>query len=255
MPPSIEMLLATVVAALTASLRLAPLLAFAPPFSLVPVPLTLRILLALTLAGLAATARGLTPPVLEPGPLLAVAAGELLIGIALMLPFQLAFAAIQLAGRTLDIQSGFGLAMLIDPTTRAQTPLVGTLLAMQAGAVFFAAGGHYELLAMAAASMEALPSGGTLLAAGPGRAVAFAGSIMAAGLGAGAAAMIALFLADLAIAALSRTAPQLNALMLGLQIKTLLLLVVLAMTWGATTAVLARMMALAMSAVPRLLGG
>src|SRR5438270_491160 len=76
---------------------------------------------------------------LAPGALLAAAGSELILGILFAVILQAAFAAIYVAGRTIDLQAGFGLAVLIDPTSNASTPLIGTLLAMLAGMLFFAA--------------------------------------------------------------------------------------------------------------------
>ena len=45
------------------------------------------------------------------------------------------------AGALLDMQIGFGIASLIDPTTRSQSPLLGTALNLLAVAVFFAVDG------------------------------------------------------------------------------------------------------------------
>ena len=103
-----------------------PVLAFAPPFTLMRVPALFRILLALGLSGLmAASLPGLMPPPAQAGPLIAAAARELLLGATIVLAFQAAFGALYLAGRTVDIQAGFGLAALVDPTSRTQTPMVG----------------------------------------------------------------------------------------------------------------------------------
>jgi len=73
--------------------------------------------------------------------------------------FQLAFARLNMAGRDQrHSQAGFGLAMLIDPDDQSQTPLVGTMFAYAAGAIFFA----LHAMCPAAdlrASLEAIPLG------------------------------------------------------------------------------------------------
>src|SRR5438309_6262001 len=148
-------------AALLFGLRIGPLFLSAPPFTLVRLPALFRVMLALGLsaavmAGRADPLHGLT---LDAGTLALTAGRELLLGLAFVLPFQLAFGAIYLAGRTIDIQGGYGLATLIDPTTRAQTPLIGSLFALLAGMLFFSFGGHADVLRIVAASAEAIPIG------------------------------------------------------------------------------------------------
>jgi len=62
-----------------------------------------------------------------------------------------------------------------------------------------------------------------------------------------------LFAADLAIAMLSRTVPQMNVLILGFQVKTILLLLVLPLTFGTAGALLARTTRITIESLPGLL--
>jgi flagellar biosynthetic protein FliR len=178
---------------------------------------------------------------------------EAMLGVMFVLAFQLVFAALYLAGRTVDIQAGLGLAMLIDPTSRAQTPLVGTLFAYAAGAIFYAMDGHIELLRLMSASLEAIPVGRWTMPGSIGGLSAFISTIFLTAFGVAGAAVLTLFLADLAIALLSRTVPQMNVLVLGFQVKTIALLLVLPICFGLGGALLARMMAMTLQALPRML--
>jgi len=220
----VEELAGRAVIVLLAALRIAPTLAFAPPFTLVRVPAVVRVALAIALA---AWLIGPRDPVVPAGGLIAAAAAELLMGVALALSLQLAFAALYVAGRAIDIQSGFGLAAVVDPTTRAQTPLVGTLFAYAAGAVFFATNGPRDLLAVWSASFDRVPVGVFALDGGPAIIAAYLGAVFVMAFGLGGIVMVALFVADLAIALMSRTLPQMNVLLLGFQVKTLTLLALL----------------------------
>ncbi len=235
------------------SLRVGPVLAFAPPFTLVAVPALVRLLLGLGLSGLMAAA--LPPPELpgSAGALAVAAGGELTVGLTFVLALQVAFAAIQTAGRVVDIQVGFGLAALLDPTTRSQTPLLGTIYIYAAGAVFFAMNGHLELVRIMAATLETVPIGGTATPSGIGPLAALLGATFTTGLGVAGGAVLALFLADVGIALLSRTAPQMNVLVLGFQVKTLILMLVMPLTLGVTTALLARLASLTLESLPVLL--
>ncbi|MGJ3628982.1 EscU/YscU/HrcU family type III secretion system export apparatus switch protein [Sphingomonas sp. MMS24-JH45] len=69
-----------------------------------------------------------------------------------------AFAALLTVGRALDVQVG-GLAMLVDPTTRGQMPLIGTVFAYAAAMLFFAGTGPATLLAIWAAAFDRVPLG------------------------------------------------------------------------------------------------
>lgn len=237
------------------SLRIAPSFAWSPPFALIPAPLLIRLLLGLGLATAIASglpAQALSFPI-SPVALIPAAARELLLGGLFVLIFQLAFGALYLAGRTIDIQAGFGLAVLIDPTTRTQTPLIGTLFAYAAAAIFFAMDGHLELMRMIVASLEMVPIGGWSPTNPAERLAGFFTVVSLLAFGFAGAAILALLLVDMAIALLARTVPQMNVLMFGLQVKTLALLIFLPIVFGASGALLVQLMARTLEAVPRLL--
>lgn len=237
-------------AVMLASLRVAPVFALAPPFSLVRVPGLIRGLMGLALAAVIVSARpelyqGLD---LSTAGLFNAAIAEFALGMMFVLIFQLVFAALYLAGRTIDVQAGYGLALLIDPTTRTQTPLAGTLFALAAGAIFFAIDGHLELYRVIATSFDPVPLGGWALGGSIDRMLGFTGVVFAIGMGVAGAAMLSLFLVDIVIAALSRTVPQMNVLLLGFQVKALVFLIALPASFGLAGGLLLRMMRLAIEA-------
>lgn len=243
-----------VISSLLLSLRIAPVFAFAPPFSLTRTPVMFRTLLGLAMAATMVSANPDLAMVRQAGAgdLVAMAAREFFLGAVFVMAFQAAFGALYVAGRTIDIQSGHGLALLIDPATNTQTPLVGTLFVYAAGAVFFALDGHHDLLRILAASLEAAPLG----SGGPPASIApltgFIGAAFVTAFGVAGGTILSLFLADMAVAMLMRTAPQMNVLVLGFQVKAILLLITLPLTFGMAGALLARLVRLTLEAVPRL---
>jgi flagellar biosynthesis protein FliR len=247
--------IAWVFSSLLLSLRLAPAFALAPPFTLTQTPVFFRLLLGV---GLAACMVGVAPAsVLVTDMSLAnLALGsirELALGLIFVLALQLMFAALLVAGRTLDIQSGFGLAAVINPATGEQDPLIGTLLAYAAAAVFFATDGHVQLLGVVRASLDAIPLGAGAFPNTLAHLIAFISTVFVVATGVAGGAILCLFLADVAIALLSRTTPQMNVLILGLQVKTLLLLLVVPTMLGVSGALLARLAAITLQSVARLL--
>lgn len=250
-----ETLIRWVVTSLLLGLRVGPVFAVAPPFTLTRTPAVFRVFMGLGLAGVLASSlpQDQWASAFGAGDLLTAGVRELMIGAIFALAFQVMFAGLYLAGRTVDIQAGFGLAMLIDPTTRGQTPLVGTLLAYAAGAVFFAMNGHVELLRLLRASVEAVPLGAGQAPASLRPLTTFMSVVFLTSFGAAGTAVLTLFLADVAIALMSRTLPQMNVLILGLQVKTLLLLAILPAMIGGVGAVLARLARLTLEALPGLI--
>jgi flagellar biosynthetic protein FliR len=236
-------------------LRVGPVFAFAPPFSLTRLPVQFRVLLGLAVAACIVSAHPVASHLadLSLGSVLVTAVRELFIGMVFVTAFQVMFAALYIAGRVVDIQAGFGLATLIDPVSQASTPLVGTLFAYAAAAVFFAIGGQGDLMRLIGASLEVVPLGQWRPPQTLEPLTALLSVLTLTSLGVAGGAILCLFLADLTIAVLARTAPQLNALMLGFQVKTLLLLLVLPVAFGASGALFARMAAVTLEAVPRLI--
>lgn len=243
------------VAALLVSLRIAPAFAFAPPFTLLRVPAMVRVLLAITLAAwlVASHPQQSWQSDFWSRGLFVTATAELLMGIALALTLQMAFAALLTAGRAIDIQAGFGLAMLIDPTTRAQMPLVGTLFAYAAAAIFFATDGPMDLLAIWAASMAQIPLGAAVVSGDSVVAIlAYMSAVFVMAFGAAGLVMLVLFVIDLAIAFMSRTLPQMNVLLLGFQVKTLAVLAILPVGIALSAALFLRMLRYALQTAAEL---
>lgn len=240
------------VVTLLISLRIAPTFAFAPPFTLARTPASVRLLLSLMLAfWLAAAHGGAIAPIAEAN-LVAIAAGELLFGIATALALQLAFAALLTAGRALDIQVGFGLAQVADPTLRTQMPLIGTLFIYAAAAVFFATSGPADLVAIWSSSIEAAPPGTLLAPADLTALLSYVETVFVLAVGLAGVVFMTIFLIDLTIALMSRTLPQMNVLVLGFQVKTLAMLVTLPFVFSLSGALFLRIVRMAIDAVPEL---
>ena len=238
------------VATLLQSLRIGPLFLIAPPFSQLRVPMRVRVCLVLAI-GVSLTALAPSTDVASDR-LIAAAGYELLLGMLLAFAFQATFAALSFAGRTLDVQAGYGLATVIDPVTNAQAPLFGTVLTLVAGLLFFASNGHLELIRLLASLQHVLPLGQPLPLSNPMPIIALLSVSSGIALGAVSTVVVTLFLIDLAVAYLSRALPQMNALMLGLQIKTIATLFVVALTCGIAGPVALKLIRLALEFVPAL---
>lgn len=230
-----------------------PLFLFAAPFTLLRVPRLFVVLMSLGFAAALVSAMPAADrlPRADVGLLTLGAVREFVLGLVPVVALQLAFASLYIVGRTIDVQAGFGLALLIDPATRGQVPLAGTLFAYALGATFFALGGHLDLLHFFVASLRAVPLGSPYALAGVEALGAYAASVSLVALGVAGAVIGALFLCDLVIAMLSRTVPQMNALLLGIQIKVIVMLAVMPIALGVSGALFARLAALALEAMPR----
>lgn len=241
------------IATLMISLRIAPTLAFAPPFTLLRIPATVRLLLGLWLALWIVLAnpehtyeRGVSDAALIP-----TVVSELFLGIILAITLQLAFAALLTAGRAIDIQVGFGLAQLADPTLRQQLPLVGTLFSYAAAAIFFSTTGPADLLAIWSHSVAEIPMG-EMASLSLGVLLRYISAVFVLAVGIAGIVLLVIFLIDVAVAFMSRTLPQMNMLVLGFQVKTIALLFTLPFVFAFSSSLFLRIVRLAIDATPDL---
>lgn len=239
-----------------ASLRFAPALTFAQPFTLIRIPALVRVLLSLMLASVMVQPGGSLPDLatLSPGVLVALMASELFIGIVIALALQAAFAAILVAGRTIDIQAGFGLALLADPANRGQLPLVGTVFVYLMAAIFFAMGGVNELLGVLAMSFHAVPLGSFVSWIDVMAMAGLLSGVFFVAFGLAGVVLLTLFMIDLTVAATSRTLPQVPVLLIGFQVKTLAVLLTLPLAIALSGSLYLRLIRLALEAPLRVIG-
>jgi len=217
---------------LLVSLRIAPLFIVAPVFGSVPAPTLFRaaLIVSFSAAIVSATATAFAAPLVSLEQLLAYSMTELLVGAALAFGLAAAFGAFLFAGRLLDFQFGFGIANLIDPTSRSRAPLLGTVLNLLAITVFFAADGHLLLIRELALSLEHFPPGRSIAELNFPAVSAQFGLMFAMGLTIAAPAMFAILLLDIGFAAASRTMPQMNVFIVAIPFKIALGLLVLALS-------------------------
>lgn len=221
-----------ILSVLLVAVRIGAALVMTPLLSFGGIPATLRVSLVLVLAVTLVSAAALPPAtaLVSFGGLLAAAASEFVVGGLLAFGVFTAFAAFQLAGRVMDLQMGFGVASLIDPATRTQSPLLGTLLNMVALAVFFAVDGHHLVIRGLAYSLVQLPPGSSLAALEPAAVVAQFGAMFVFAVALAAPVIFVLLLVDVALAVMARTMPQMNVFIVSLPLKIMVGLLVLVMS-------------------------
>ena len=230
------------------SMRIAPVFIFAPPFNLIRIPVAVRGSIAIILAIWMSSISPESFDISVERDFGTAALVELFRGLMLTLTFQMTFAALQFVGRMTDLQAGFSLALLADPTLRSQMPLIGSILIYAAGIVFFTTGGDFALIASIANSTLVFPlgeMGGKALDAKAVGSFFAASTILAMGiLG---VVTLTLFLIDVTIALISRTLPQMNVLILGFQVKAMATLLVLPIALALAGTLFARLLNLALN--------
>jgi len=204
--------------------RVSGIMVFAPFFNSGAIPVQVKVIvplvLALTLAPLIPTAQVNADWGLVQG--FVAILGELLVGMVLGLTVSFLFAGFQMAGQIVSFQLGFSIVNVIDPQTSVQTSVISILHNFLGLIFFLILDGHHWLLRAVCDSLSYLPVGGVHLK-GPlvEGVLGLSSQIFVAGLQIAAPVVAATVIADVLTGIIGRAAPQINILIVGMPVKTL----------------------------------
>ncbi len=141
---------------------------------------------------------------------------QILIGVAIGLTMQFAFAAVRLAGEVIGMQMGLSFATFFDPSGGPNMPILARLLNLLAMLLFLSFDGHLWLISLLADSFHTLPiraqplNGNGFLALTQAGGLIFINGMMLA------LPLICLLLTlNLALGLLNRVTPQLSVFVIG----------------------------------------
>ena len=203
------------------SLRIGVVFMMSPVFTGLNGLVTVRVLLSLMLSCVMVSGLHLQPALssLQLGPVLAAAVMELAVGATLAFGVMAAFGAFSVAGKLLDIQSGFGIGSVYDPVTRAGAPLFATMLNMVAVVVFFGMDAHHALLRGLAYSLRQVAPGTGFTALDADAVVRQFGLMFSLGVALIVPVMLCLLLVEVGLAVISRVLPQMNVFIVLVPVK------------------------------------
>lgn len=186
-----------------------------------PLPVTVRMALALGLATLVAP---LVAPAAVPATLGALgwaAAGEIVLGLALGFVGRLVFAAIEMAGRLMSTEVGLNAAPGMGVPEPSTEPLA-SMLTTFAIVLFFLWGGHLALIDAFAYSFRLAGAGAPAFDGGAAETlIVVTGGVIELGLRIAAPFIALNFLVTLAFAALSRAVPKMSVFVVSFSARTL----------------------------------
>lgn len=197
--------------------RIGAILFAAPIIGTRNVPVRVRLFYTLVLTYLIV-------PTLEPVPVFDalslntwfLIAQQMLIGLAMGLILQLAFAAIITGGQIIALQMGLGFASMVDPNSGMQVPMVSQFYLLATILLFFAFQGHHVLIQVMVESFHTMPiSPDGLTRDGLWTVVTWGTQMFAAGLLLAIPTVASLLVVNLAFGIMTRAAPQLNIFAIG----------------------------------------
>jgi flagellar biosynthetic protein FliR len=147
-------------------------------------------------------------------------AGEVVLGLTLGCIVRMIIAAVQVGGAIINFQMGFTMVNSFDPLTGQQEPMTTHFIYMCTMLTFLSFNGHLHLISALGTSFEVVPPGGLFLTPElMSEVMIFSKQMFILGIRIAAPVIMALFLVDLALALISRTAPQMNILVMGFPLK------------------------------------
>ncbi|MEY6431919.1 flagellar biosynthetic protein FliR [Thioalkalicoccus limnaeus] len=197
-------------------------------------PARVRLVLALALTWAVLPLVGPVPPIdplSVPGAL--VVLNQILIGAAMGLILQVAFAVLMVSGQMIGTSMGLGFAAVADPQNGVQVPAIGHFYYLLGVLVFFAVDGHLILIRILAESFVTLPVGAQGLAPDVFIALALWGGLMfSEAMRLALPVVSVILLTNLALGVATRAAPQLNVFAHGFALMLLLGFSAMLMTLG-----------------------
>ena len=155
---------------------------------------------------------------------------ELFIGWLIGFVAYVCFSAIHMAGKVMDMQVGFAVVNVMDPTSGQQIPLIGSLLYNLGIIVFLVTNGHHVIITALAESFRMVP----LAAMQPNLSltmllVDFTNGIFVTGMKIAMPVTFAILLVNVALGILARTMPQMNIFVVGIPLQLMVGVGVLSM--------------------------
>jgi flagellar biosynthetic protein FliR len=221
-----------IIGTLLVSVRLAALLAFSPLFSLTRLPILVGILVTLVFSAAinSIVQQYATLAIESIDALLIAVVREAAVGLLMAFGIHCAFGAFSLGGRILDLQMGFGVANLVNPSSNEQAPLLGMTLLVVGVCTFFLLNGQQWLARGFVQSFQWFPLGAPLQQISLAVVMRQFGLMFSLGFILVSPVVAILLLIDVGMAIASKTMPQMNIFMLSMPIKIGIGLAVLALS-------------------------
>jgi flagellar biosynthetic protein FliR len=164
---------------------------------------------------------------------------EFMVGLTIGFIAYITYTAIYIAGEVIDMQIGFGVINVMDPMSNIQVPVTSNVYFIISMLVLFSINGHHMLIKALFDSYNLLPPGSASfdpdLADGL---MNLFGTVFSTGFKIAAPVVATIFIADVALGTISRMVPQMNIFVIGMPLKIVVGLIILAITIPAFVSVM-----------------
>src|SRR5262245_15828156 len=219
--------------------RIAGAFMVAPVFGARLVPMRVRLALTVAATVVIAPVLPATQPFELSLPTAVLVAREVVVGVAMGFCLQMIFDSLIVAGQTIAMGMGLGLATMIDPQRGISVPVISQFFVILGLLIFLSLGGHLATVRLMSDSFTLLPVGSPLSTNGLWMIVEWGGQMLAGAVRIALPAATALLVANIAFGVMSRAAPTLNLFAVGLPAGLLLGFLILLLNLGHLSSLLA----------------
>jgi len=201
--------------------RITALLATAPVFGDSRIPMILKVGLGLMTALLLLPLITPLPASFQtaPGFVYAVVK-EVMVGATLGYVAKLLFIGVQFSGQFVSLQMGFAMAMLFDPSSKNNVPVLGEFYYLVAMMLYLAIGGHRFLFQALRESFDVIPLTGLSYQTGFFRMFTdLTAQVFVVALKIAAPVFVTILLIDISLGLIARLVPQMNVFIFGFPVK------------------------------------
>ena len=213
--------------------RITGIFIISPFFGSQNIPITMRVATAMTIAVVIFPVVDQHTIVEAPASVLSYGLSvlsELFIGWLIGLVSYVALISISMAGKIMDLQVGYAMVQVMDPTSGQQNALIGSFLYNLAVIIFLVTDGHHFLLSGLVESFQMIPITGLNLDTEiVDLMVDFTYGIFVSGMKVAIPVTFAILLTNVGLGILARTMPQLNIFVVGVPMHLVIGTFVLAM--------------------------
>ena len=212
--------------------RIAGLLMTAPFIGTRTVPVTLRLILAVTIAIAVAPsvpAFEYVEPFSATG--LMITIQQVMIGAGIGIVIRIIFMVLEVGGEVIAMQMGLGFAAMVDPSTGRQVPVVSQFYVILATLIFFSLNGHLIMIQVVTDSFKTLPIGvGGITRDDAWGVVTWGGWLLTSAVLIALPAISAMMIVNLSFGVMVRAAPQLNIFAVGFPIMMIMGIFIISIT-------------------------
>lgn len=145
---------------------------------------------------------------------------EFIVGLMIGFVSYIFFSVVYIAGQLIDIQMGFGMVNVLDPTSNIQVPVTSNFYFIVSMLVFLGIRGHHLLIRAIFESYEYIPIGGAVFSDKlVENFLRIFGEVFAIGMKIAAPVTAVIIITDVALGVLSKAIPQLNVFIVGMPVK------------------------------------